>query len=156
MHASALVACLLRTMQSTDSWRSDGWLGCKGGMGQWIGGALLHSLPTSPPTQVLVLSSDEVQRQATNRLERAKSLLAQLHGPNLERLASMSSSGQSRAIYVRLHLLSGVLAFHRGDVRAPTYPQRPSPNGHLPCDLPCDPRQKAAYHALPGIVLFCY
>ena len=28
----------------------------------------------------------------------------------------MANSGQSRAVYVRLHLLTGVLALHRGDL----------------------------------------
>ena len=53
--------------------------------------------------------------RAATRLGRAKALLRELHGENLQRLAGRDDAGQHRAIYVRLYLLQGGLAMSGGE-----------------------------------------
>jgi hypothetical protein len=53
--------------------------------------------------------------KAATRLGRAKALLRELHGENLQRLAGRDDAGQHRAIYVRLYLLQGGLAMSGGE-----------------------------------------
>ena len=53
--------------------------------------------------------------KAAARLGRAKALLRELHGENLQRLAARDDAGQHRAIYVRLYLLQGGLAMSGGE-----------------------------------------
>ena len=52
---------------------------------------------------------------AVARLERAKGLLRELHGEGLSKLANRADTGAQRAVYVRVNLLQGALAFLRGE-----------------------------------------
>mmetsp|Transcript_29360 Transcript_29360/g.71304 ORF Transcript_29360/g.71304 Transcript_29360/m.71304 type:complete len:568 (+) Transcript_29360:23-1726(+) len=76
----------------------------------------MHLAAPAVPRGSARLDSADAQRQAVRRLERAKGLLSALHGPNMERLAALDNAGQQRAVYVKLQLLAGVVAYHRGDL----------------------------------------
>ncbi|XP_078702483.1 NEDD8 ultimate buster 1-like isoform X2 [Branchiostoma floridae x Branchiostoma belcheri] len=52
---------------------------------------------------------------AENRLQKCEQLFHKSYGNNLERLTTVKgSSGQEKALFVRLHLLQGVVFFHQG------------------------------------------
>uniref|UniRef100_A0A7S0NWI6 UBA domain-containing protein n=1 Tax=Calcidiscus leptoporus TaxID=127549 RepID=A0A7S0NWI6_9EUKA len=70
---------------------------------------LLHSCDGS-------LAQLSKQREASARMDKARSLLQALHGPDWQRLAMREDTGAQRAIYCRLFVLQGALAYHRGDL----------------------------------------
>eukprot|EP00058_Branchiostoma_floridae_P013128 XP_002598616.1 hypothetical protein BRAFLDRAFT_67012 [Branchiostoma floridae] len=52
---------------------------------------------------------------AETRLQKCEELFHKSYGSNLERLTTVKgSSGQEKALFVRLHLLQGVVFFHQG------------------------------------------
>jgi len=62
------------------------------------------------------LSQVTKQREASARIDKARAFLQALHGPDWQRLALREDTGAQRAIYVRLFVLQGAIAFHRGDL----------------------------------------
>lgn len=82
---------------------------------------LLHTggslLLTEGSTALLPVGGDPLEWHAAarRRVDRARDLLHALHGPRLERLAALEDAGAQRAVWVRVHLLQGALAYYRGD-----------------------------------------
>ena len=74
------------------------------------------SASPSSAAAAAALRSPAAHRAAYERLERAKSLLRELHGEGLQRLSGRDDANQQRAVYVRLHLLQGALAFVGGEL----------------------------------------
>ena len=65
-------------------------------------------------TQSSGLGSEATQAAARSRLERATSLIEQLHGVDQSQLRGREDAPQQRASYVRLRLMRGALAFAAG------------------------------------------
>ena len=92
------------------------WLELSDNMALLLLDAVWASLLLSSRQADAALSEPAAQAAASARLERAKGLLQRLHGPQMERLAGRSDAGQQRAVYVRLGVLQGALAYHRGEL----------------------------------------
>jgi len=56
------------------------------------------------------------QREAADRLAEARKLLRTLHGADWQRLGQRDDTGPQQAVWVRLFVLQGALAFHRGEI----------------------------------------
>jgi len=92
------------------------WLELSDNMALLLLDVVWASLLLSSRQPDAALSEPAAQAAAAARLERAKGLLQRLHGPQMERLAGRSDAGQQRAVYVRLGVLQGALAYHRGEL----------------------------------------
>ncbi|CAD5116382.1 DgyrCDS5278 [Dimorphilus gyrociliatus] len=63
----------------------------------------------------LCLKSIKDLPDAKQRLEKCELCFRKSYGPNLERLSLLKgSTGNEKALYMRLHLMQGILAFHQG------------------------------------------